>query len=415
LKSIRLTVAGRARVVWLAAAAMALSGLAFSCSKSSEQSRGGSKPVPVTVATVATASVPVEITTFGTVAADSSVAVRSQVNGAITKVHFKKGQNVRAGDLLFTIDPRPFKAAVDGAQAALDRDNALAENARKGVLREQSLFKKGISAEESLDKAAADAESLEAAARADAAMLERARLDLENCSIRSPVDGRVGNVLVDEGNLVKANDATLVTVNKISPAMVFFSIPQSELPAVQKFSPEKEASPQTQSTQSTQTTQGSPKGLTVIAYPQGSRNSESELVTGQADEEAEAETGELVFVDNAIDKSTGTVQLGASFENQDERLWPGQYLMVKLTLTMRKDAIIVPSRAVETGRDGKYVFVVKPDNTAEIREVMLAPGFAQKPGQEDVIVIAKGLRPGEQVVTDGQLRLGPGAKVEIKK
>jgi multidrug efflux system membrane fusion protein len=317
----------------------------------------------------------VELSTFGTVQADATVAVKSQVDGIITKVHFTKGQHVRKGDLLFTVDPRPFKAALDQAEANLARDTVLANNAQKDVQRAEALYQKGIASEEELDKAKASAESQAAAVRADAALVERARLDLEYCSIASPIDGRIGNMLVDEGNLItKANDAALAVVNRIRPVQVFFSLPQTDLGEVRKYMAQ------------------SP--LTVLAYAEK--------------DQQDAESGKLVFVDNAIDTGTGTVRLGAVFANEDERLWPGQYVAVKLTLATRHDAIVVPSKAVETGRDGKYVFVIRADKRVEFRPVTVLANTG------DVAVIGEGLRVGEQVVTDGQFRLSPGWRVEIK-
>jgi multidrug efflux system membrane fusion protein len=357
-----------------------LSCLIGSCSKANREDspgkRGGDKAVPVTAATATVRSVPVEISTFGTVEPYSTVTIRSQVSGIITKVHFKKGQRVRKGDLLFTIDPRPFKAALDEAEANLARDTVEMENAQKDAERESALFTKGLSPQADLDKAKTGADSLAAKVRADAALVDRAKLNLENCSITSPIDGRVGNILVDEGNLVNNNDTAsfIVTINQTSPIQVFFSVPQVDLPDIRRYM--------------------ATSSLKVQACAE-------EDDTGGA-------WGRLVFMDNAVDKGTGTIRLGADFENGDERLWPGQYVLIKLLLTTRDDAIVVPSRAIETGRDGKYVFVITADNTVEVRAV--AVGMST----DDMTVIEKGLQPGERVVTDGQLRLAQGMKVEVK-
>jgi membrane fusion protein, multidrug efflux system len=346
-----------------------------SCSKSnSETGRRSERPVPVRAAMAAAQSVPVEISTFGNVEPYSTVTIKSQVNGTITKVHFKKGQRVRKGDLLFTIDPRPFKAALDQAEANLARDRVGLENAKKDAQRIDALFKKGVSSEDELDKARTAAETFEATVRADQAAAERARLDLENCTIASPIDGRVGNILIDEGNLATANETTLVTINQTSPIQVFFSIPQVDLGEVKRY-----------------------MARSVLKVQ--ARTSE---------EPNEGQWGQLVFVDNAVDKSTGTIRLGANFENVDEQLWPGQYVLVALSLTTRDDAIVVPSEAIETGREGKYVYVIKADNTAELRPVAIGISSG------DLIVIESGLKAGERIVTDGQLRLFDGAKVEIK-
>ena len=362
---------------WRTFVVLMLSLLAASCSKDApnRRSRGpGEAAIPVTAAPAVVQPVPMEISTFGTVEPDASVNLKSQVDGIITKVHFQKGQQVRKGDLLFTIDPRPFQAALAQAEANLARDTVLADNAQKDSQRAEALFQKGISSEEELDKARASAASLAATVRADAALVNRAKLDLEHCSITSPIDGRIGNVLSDEGNLVKANDIPLAVVNRIRPVQVFFSIPQNDLPELKKY---HAMSP-----------------LTVRAYPNNDRR--------------DPELGRLVFIDNAIDPATGTVRLGAVFDNAQERLWPGQYVEVDLTLSMRNDAIVVPSAAVETGRDGKYVFVVRADGTAEVRPVTVAMTAGR------LCVIDSGLSAGERVVTSGQFRLSPGARVEVK-
>ena len=322
-----------------------------------------------------TKPMPVEITTFGSVEPYATVAVKAQVGGTLDKVHFQKGKNVKKGELLFTIDPRPYKAALEEAQANLARDRVREENAKKDFERETALLKKGISAQSDYDKASTEAAADAAAVRADVAAVETANLQLEHCSICSPIDGRTGNLLVNEGNLVKENaDLPLVTINQVRPIEVSFSIPQRDLPSVKK-------------------NMAAGKLAVRAALP---------------NEEGVAEVGELTFVDNAMDRMTGTVQLRAKFDNASERLWPGQYVSVTMTLAMQDDAIVAPSSAVQVGRDGHYVFVIKPDNTAEFRPVTVR----RIPG--DLAVIEKGLQPGERVATDGQLRLVQGAKVEIK-
>jgi multidrug efflux system membrane fusion protein len=330
--------------------------------------------VPVSAALAVTKAVPVEFSTFGTVQPFSTVAVRAEVNGILTKVHFRKGQDVKKGDLLFTIDPRQYQAAVEQAEANLARDKAQGANAKREEERDKQLLEKGIMAPTEYETAATALEMLSAAARADQAALDQAKIQLERCSIRSPVDGRTGNLLVDEGNLVKATDATLVTVNQTRPIQVFFSILEADLPSVR-----------------------------------GRMSSgKLEVRASLPNQESAPEVGELAFIDNAADSNTGTIQLAATFLNEDERLWPGQYVNVVLVLDVQKDAVVVPSVAVQTGRDGKYVFVIKPDNSAELR--MVDVGITA--GEETVIT--RGVGAGEQVVTDGQLRLIPGAKVENK-
>lgn len=371
--------AGRTSVVLsaLLAGAMALAALAVpSCSKSdaTEQKSRGQGVVPVSAAVVVAKPVAMEIATFGTVQACASVAVKAQVSGALEAVHFVKGQNLKKGDPLFTIDARPFKAALDQAQANLNRDKIQLANARKEAQRESSLLAKGVAAQGDFDKSQADADALDAATAADTAAVQTAKLQLDRCNICSPIDGRAGNTLVDAGNLVQADSgsATLVTINQVQPIDVFFSIPQKLLPAVRKYMPQK---------------------LKARAW-----------LPNEGDQ---VEIGELDFIDNTIDKSTGTVLLGATFANEDERLWPGQYVNVVLTLTVQNDSLVIPARAVQTGRDGKFVFVIKQDKTVEQRPVTID----RLVGQD--AVVQSGLAVGESIVTDGQSRLADKSKIRI--
>lgn len=348
----------------------------FACSRQGNTNNKGAspRPAPVTAATATTRSVPVEIKTFGTVKAMASVAVKALVSETLKQVHFKKGQNVKKDDPLFTIDPRTFDAALQQAQANLARDTALAENARKEAARQKELIGKGITAASDYDKAVADAAAAAAAVQADRATIDTAKLQLEHCYIRSPIDGRVGNLLVDEGNLVKASDAPLVVINQIRPIEMFFSIPQDQLPLVKKYM-----------------AQGTLK-VRVLLSKDGD----------------DVETGCLFFVDNAIDPESGMVQLGARFANEAERLWPGQYVEVALTLTIQNDAVVVPTRAIQVGRDSKFVYVIKPDSTVAVCPV--ATGTAV----DDLTIVDGAVKPGDRVVTDGHVRLTPGAKVDIK-
>jgi len=338
-------------------------------------SKGGrDKAIPVIIAAVETKAVPVEIRTFGTVQAHSSIPVKAEVSGNLTKVHFRKGQNIKTGDLLFTIDPRPYQAALDQAKANLTRDKALEENALLNEKRSKELLSQNFIAQSDYDTAQTNARSASAAVRADEAAVVSAKLQLDNCFIRSPINGRAGDLLISEGTLIKANDAALVVIKQIHPIEVFFSIPQNELPAVRK--------------------QMSQRKMKVrVSLPKDNRAPEA---------------GELFFIDNAIDKTTGTVQLGGLFKNEREILWPGQYVNVTLELSVQKDALVVPSVAVQTGREGKFVFAVKPDNTVEMRSV------TARMTSGEITVIEKGLQAGEWVVTDGQLGLVPGSRVEIK-
>jgi multidrug efflux system membrane fusion protein len=349
-----------------------------SCSGKDAQtnnSEGGrDKAFPVTVAAVETKAVPVEIRTFGTVQAHSSIPVKAEVNGNLTKVHFRKGQNIKTGDLLFTIDPRPYEAALDQAKANLARDKALEENALLNEKRSKELLSQGFIAQSDYDTAQTNARSASAAVKADEAAVANAKLQLEYCFIHSPISGRAGDLLISEGTLIKANDVPLVVINQIHPIEVFFSVPQNELAAIRK--------------------QMSQRKMKVrVSLPKDNRTPEE---------------GELFFIDNAIDKTTGSVQLGGLFKNEKEILWPGQYVNVTLELSVQKDALVVPSVAVQTGREGKFVFAVKPDNTVEIRPVTV------RMTSGEITVIEKGLQAGEQVVTDGQLGLVPGSRIDIK-
>ena len=354
--------------------ALAASAFLASCSKQDAGKQNGPKAIPVTVAEAQTRSVPVELNTFGTVAASSSVAVRAEVAGTLIAVRFQKGQSVKKGDVLFEIDPRSFQAARDQAEAAVARDKIQEANARKDAARQSDLLRKGIIPQTDYDKSLTDADVFAAAVKADGAVLNTANLQLDRCTIRSPIDGKAGDILVNEGNLVKVDDVPLVMINRISPIDVFFSIAQKDFPAVKQFM-----------------AQG--KLAVKAAIP----------------EDAGApEVGELTFVDNAVDEASRTIKLGATFENQDQRLWPGLYVNVTVSLTVQNDAVVVPAKAVQSGRDGKFVFVVKSDNTVDIRSVT-----AGSPSGEDMVIL-KGIAVGERVVTDGQFQLTKESTITIK-
>ena len=328
----------------------------------------------MTVSVAAQKTIPIQLNAIGTVQAISTVAVRSQVEGTLTGVHFKEGQEVRRGALLFTIDPRPFQAELRRAEAALARDKVQVENARRDLRRNEELFKAGLLARGQFDQIRTNAEALEATFRADEAAVENAKLQLGYTRIRSPLNGRTGNLNVNQGNLVRANDTVpLVAINQIHPIYVSFSVPQQDLSEIQKYA---QAGP-----------------LRVEAAPPNGAASQ----------------GTLTFLNNAVDPTTGTIQLKGTFPNDDRALWPGQFVHVTLTLTEQPNAIVIPSQAVQAGQKGSYVFVVKEDSTVESVPVAVA----RTVGQE--AVIEKGLAPGQQVVTDGQLRLRPGTRVEIKE
>jgi multidrug efflux system membrane fusion protein len=335
--------------------------------------------VSVTVGTVVRKEAPVQLSAIGNVQAYSTVAVRALVEGTLTEVHFKEGQPVKKGDLLFTIDPRPFEVKLRQAEATLARDKAQAELARQQATRYEGLAAQEFVSREQADQTRAGADAAEATLLADQAVVEDARLQLEYCSIRSPIDGVAGALLVHAGNVVKANDPDhpLVVIQQITPVYVAFSIPGSQLPEVKR---------------------SMARGPVKVA---------SAAPASQESDSTAAE-GTLTFVDNAVDLTTGTIQLKAVFPNADRALWPGQFVNVALTLSTQPDAILVPTQAVQTGQAGSYVFVVGADETVESRPVVVG----RTVGHETVI--ERGVAPGERVVTDGQLRLATGVKVEIK-
>ncbi|MBI3812728.1 MAG: efflux RND transporter periplasmic adaptor subunit [Nitrospirae bacterium] len=332
--------------------------------------------VPVTVSVAVQKDVPVELRAIGNMQAYSTVVIKAQVEGTLTQVFFKEGQEVKQGDLLFTIDFRPFEVQLNQAEANLARDRAQAENARQQVLRYQQLLQKEYVSQEQYDQFRATAAALEGTLLADQAAADQAKLQLEYCSIRSPIDGIAGNLLVHTGNLVKANDADhpLLVINQIRPIYGVFSVPEKNLTEIQKYR-----------------ASGS---LTVEAAIPNSPKPPAR--------------GKLTFLDNAVNTTTGTIQLKALFPNEEKTLWPGQFVNVVLALARQPNAIVVPSQAVQTGQQGLYIFVVKSDQTVESRPVVIGRELNGE------TVIDQGLAPGEPVVTDGQLRLAPGAKVEIK-
>ena len=331
--------------------------------------------VPVVAEAAARKSVPIQLRAIANVESIETVAVRPQVGGEITAVHFREGTDVRAGDLLFTIDPRPYEAALHQAEAGLARDEANARNARLEAQRAETLSNQGILSREQFDATHNSADALDAAVRADRASVEAARLNLAYCSIRSPIEGRTGSLLVQRGNVVKAIDGgPLVVINRIDPVFVSFSVPDKRLAEIQAARATRK--------------------LAVAARIPG--------------EEARPIAGELTFLDNAVDRATGTVRLKGTFANRDRRLWPGQFVNVVLSIATRPDSIVVPTQAVQTGQAGTFVFVVKPDLTAEARPVVSGEEL------DGHVIVEKGLQEGERVVIDGQIRLVPGARVELK-
>ncbi|HEV8239124.1 MAG TPA: efflux RND transporter periplasmic adaptor subunit [Thermoanaerobaculia bacterium] len=328
-------------------------------------------PVPVSVAAARRESAPLDLAATGTVEAKSTVEVRSRVGGEVMRVHFREGEEVRRGAVLFTIDPRPFQTTLASAQARLLRDRVLADNAARQAARYHELVAKDFVTKEQYDAAEAEARSQKANLAADEATVADARLQLSYATIHSPVDGRAGALIVHAGNNVKANDDTLVVLHQMAPIDVRFPVPQQYLGEVRR------------------------------------RAAAGQLAVEVRDSGGVSRNGSLTFVDNAIDPQTGTIQLKATVDNADRGLWPGELVNVALRLG-EEQAVVTPESAVQSGQQGDYVFVVKPDQTVESRPVKVARSVG------DDVVIAEGLEGGETVVTDGQLRLVPGAKVTIK-
>jgi len=332
-------------------------------------------PAPVIVASAIQRDVPVLLRAIGTMEASESVTIRTQLSGELTKVAFREGQDVQKGALLCQIDPRSYQAVLRKAEAALARDRVIMHNARDNYERYRQLVKEGIVTQEQAEGYRTTADSAAASVAADHAEVENARTQLSYCTIKAPISGRLGVLAINQGNVVKANDSTLVTINKLTPIYATFTIPEKELAGIKQH-----------------------------------------LAAGPVIVEAEVpntpgvvEKGTISFLDNAVDTATGTIKLKATFENGQKRLWPGQFVNLSITLAVRKNAVAVPSQAVQTGQQGHYLFVVKPDMTAELRPVGVGTANQGK------TVIEKGLQPGEQVVIDGQVRVIPGGKVEIKQ
>jgi membrane fusion protein, multidrug efflux system len=349
---------------------------AAGCSHGSgDQSYEGHDAVPVLVAKAVQKTIAVKAHAIGRVEAYSTVDVKSQINGEVTEVHFRQGQDVKKGDVLFTIDPRPFEAALHQAEANLAKDRAQEQQALADEQRYSFLLKQGVGSQQQYDQAHANAEALRATVAADAAEVQTAKLNLAYTVITSPIDGRTGDLLLHQGNLVKANaDTGMVVINQIKPVYVDFSLPEQQLAEVRSAMSERKLEVQ-------------------VSIP------------GQ---QGPLESGELAFIDNTVDPKTGTIELKGLFTNDGERLWPGQFVDATLILSERPNAILVPSQAVQTGQDGSYVFVVDRGMKVATRPIVVGTS------SDGETVIERGLKAGDTVVTDGQLRLVPGARVTIK-
>ena len=336
---------------------------------------GGRPPAPVVVASVEQRDVPVEIRAIGNVEAYQTVQIRSQVNGQIQKIFFKEGEDVRQGQALFQLDKRPFQADLDKALGQMKHDQAQAENSRIQANRYSRLENDGIVSHEQAEQWRAQANADASAVEADKAAVEAARVQLVYTDIVAPIDARAGALLINLGNLVKANDTPyLVQLNQVTPIYVTFSVPEANLDRVRR-----------------RFTSGQ---LKVLAYPKG-----------QSDNPAE---GRLTFIDNGVDTTTGMFKLKGTYQNKDRRLWPGQFVDVALQLSTQKNAVVVPTKAIQAGQQGEYVYVVTADSTAESRPVKTAGVY------ENLTLISDGLKTGEYVIVSGQLRVAPNAKVTVQ-
>jgi multidrug efflux system membrane fusion protein len=346
---------------------------------------------------------PVTIGAVGTVEASSTVDIRAQVTGQLSAIHFREGQDVAAGTPLFSLDERPFRAALQQAEAVLARDTAQSANAQGQLKRYTDLFNRGLIARDQYETQTATANALQATLEADKAAVENARLNLQYAEIKAPIAGRTGALNVHVGDLVRANDTTpLVTINQLSPVYVTFSVPGRLLADVRRYSAMK---PLTVAVRPSGAVQEAPNGP---AATNGTVAASATAPEGAPAAARAGETGTVTFIDNAVDPTTGTIKLKATFPNRTRALWPGSFVQATLTLTTNPSALVVPAVAVQTGQQGQFVYVVKEDHTVEVRPVRLD----REVGTD--AVIAQGLAPGERVVTDGQLRLTPGARVAVK-
>ena len=366
----------RRRSTWwiLAPAALtALGALASGCTKqqAAPQPRAA---IPVVVGTVKIKAMPVEVIAIGHVEPVSTVSIEAQVPGQLLDVHFKEGDFVRKGQLLLTLDPRPYEAALSQAKAALARDKATAVNNRLQAQRYAKLLAEGIVPASQVESFTSAADASDAVVNADEAAIKTAELNLEYCTIYSPLDGRTGALMLKPGNLVKVADVPIIVINQVNPIYVNFGIPQQFWPEIKKYM-----------------AQGTLRVKATVPKDSGA-----------------AEEGSVAFVDNAIDPSTGNIHLRAAFTNSQNRLWPGLYVNIVLTLSEQAGAIVVPAQAVLQGNMGSFVYVVRPDKRVEPRTIVPIRTI------QGETVIEKGLQSGEMIVTDGQARLEPNARVEIK-
>ncbi len=390
-------------VVLTAAGAVAALGL-IACSRGNVKADGNSSPPPVAVRLVSAtvADSPLEIAAIGNVEAIASVDVKARITAPVTRVYFAEGQEVKKDDLLFDLDAETYNRQMAEIEATIAKDVATEKQSEANIVKDDVTFKnaqlianrakqlkrEGIFSQEqteqavatsdaanaSLDADRATLESAKAAEKTDRARLDETRLLVSYAHVRAPIAGRAGSITAKEGTLAKENDTTLVTLLEISPIYVSFSIPEDVLPEVRRYQ--------------------AVGSLPVTALAPGNRES----------------SGSLSFIDNTVDTSTGTIRLKSTFENSDRVLWPGQFVNVRARMSTEHNRILIPSQAVQTGPDGKYVWVVSPDSSAAMRKVRVLRNYTP-PGQTEQAVIGEGINPGEKVVLEGQLRLSPGAHV----
>jgi multidrug efflux system membrane fusion protein len=367
--------------------------------------RGAGGPVPVVTAKVQTMSVPVTIPAVGTVEPLQTVQIRAQTTGQLSAMDFTEGQDVRRGQPLFTLDARPFQAALSQAEAVLARDTATANNAERQKVTYEDLYKRGLIPRDQYETQRASNDSLQATLAADRAAVENAKLNLAYTRILAPISGRTGASSVHVGDLVRANDATaLVVINQVAPIYVSFAVPGRYLGDIRRYQAQRPL---------VVTARGQAMvapGAQAPAPPPPASQAQT-VAPGQgatvAVPEGLVETGRVSFIDNAVDPTTGTITLKGTFQNTSQGLWPGLFVTVMLNLTTDQNVLVVPATAVQPSASGQYVYVVSPDRTAHVRPVEVA-----RQSGEDMI-IAKGLSAGEEVVIDGQLRLTPGSQVSI--
>ena len=345
--------------------------LIAACSKQPAQQQPA---VPVKVASATQIAAPLTIGANGVVEPMATVSVQAQIGGTLDEVTFREGDDVQAGQVLFRLDPRPFEAALRQAEGAAARDEAQAENTKREADRYKALAEKDYVTKSQADQAASAAAAAAATLQASRAAVENAKLNLAYATIRAPISGRTGRLLVRQGNLVRPNADPLVVINQLRPILVRFPVIQRDFPSLQR-----------------RNMQGRVPVRVVTAD------------SGRVDE-----AGILAFLDNAVDSLTGTVTAKARFENQRNGLWPGEYVRVTVELSVEPNAIAVPTRAVLAGQQGNYVFVIGTDKTAKVRQITVGRELG------DMTTVDKGVRPGEQVVVDGQSRLTPNAKVDVK-